>query len=150
MRGAAVRQFFFHHPPQPGPAFCMQHLTPVQAVRDGDAVLLILVAVTQACRVQLLHHPPRIVVAVAHLRPSRVTVRHHPARVLRVIRESAHLRIAAVIYRQQFTGFRIRVPHQWRTGQILRVCRVVHQPHRRKADTPVGAVFRTGQCVGER
>ncbi|WP_435653518.1 hypothetical protein, partial [Escherichia coli] len=59
--------------------------------------------------------PPGIVVAVAHLRPSRVTVRHHPARVLRVIRESAHLRIAAVIYRQQFTGFRIRVPRQWRT-----------------------------------
>ncbi|EOU4824370.1 hypothetical protein ACOII7_004009, partial [Escherichia coli] len=57
--------------------------------------------------------------------------------VLRVIRESAHLRIAAVIYRQQFTGFRIRVPHQWRSGQALRVCRVVHQPHRRKADKRV-------------
>ncbi|CSP76762.1 Uncharacterised protein [Shigella sonnei] len=70
--------------------------------------------------------------------------------MLRVIRESAHLRIAAVIYRQQFTGFRIRVPHQWRSGQALRVCRVVHQPHRRKADTPVGAVFGTRQCVGER
>ncbi len=75
---AAVRMFFLHHPLQPSLAFCIQHLPPVQAVRDGDAVLLLLIAVIQAFRVELLRHPTGIIVAVAHLRPSRVTVRHHP------------------------------------------------------------------------
>ncbi|KDW49874.1 hypothetical protein AB30_2879 [Escherichia coli 2-210-07_S1_C2] len=56
--------------------------------------------------------------------------------MLRVIRESAHLRIAAVIYRQQFTGFRIRVPHQWRSGQALRVSEGAFQPG---PNTPTGA-----------
>ena len=114
VRDAAVRQFFFHHPLQPGPAFCMQHLTPVQAVGDGDAVLLILVAVTQACRVKLLHHPPRIVVAVAHLRPACITVRHHPAPVFIIVSKVAHLRTAAVIHRRQLTAWRPVVAHQWR------------------------------------
>ncbi|CSF82908.1 Uncharacterised protein [Shigella sonnei] len=45
LRDAAVRVFLFHHPLQPGFTLRVQHFTAVQAVGDGDAVLLILIRV---------------------------------------------------------------------------------------------------------
>ncbi len=46
LRDAAVRVFLFHHPLQPAFTLRVQDFTAVQAVGDGDAVLLILIRVT--------------------------------------------------------------------------------------------------------
>ncbi|CTV85040.1 Uncharacterised protein [Escherichia coli] len=147
---APVRMFLLHNTFQATLAFRVQHLPPVQAVRDGHTVLPVLKAVVQPLRVDLLRHPAGIIIPVAALRPTRIMVRHHPPGVLRIISKPAHLRPAAVIHRPQFSAGRVRVARQRRGGQFIRVCRVVCQPYRLQPDTVIGTVFCTGgQRVGE-
>ena len=147
---APVRMLLLHHTLQAALAFRVQHLPPVQAVRDGHTVLPVLKAVVQPLRVDLLRHPTGIIIPVAALRPPRIMVRHHPPGVLRIISKPAHLRPAAVIHRQQFSAGRVRVARQRRSRQFIRVCRVVCQPYRLQPDTVIGTVLCTGgQRVGE-
>ncbi|ESS93171.1 hypothetical protein L342_2573 [Escherichia coli CE516] len=147
---APVRMFLLHHPLQATLAFRVQHLPPVQAVRDDYPALSVLKAVVQPLRVDLLRHPTGIIIPVAALRPPRIMVRHHPPGVLRIISKPAHLRSAAVIHRPQFTTGRVRVARQRRSRLFIRVCRVVCQPYRLQPDTVIRAVSCTGgQRVGE-
>ena len=147
---APVRMFLLHHPLQATFAFRVQHLPPVQAVRDDYPALSVLKAVVQPLRVDLLRHPAGIIIPVAALRPPRIMVRHHPPGVRHIISNPAHLRPAAVIHRPQFSAGRVRVARQRRSRLFIRVCRVVCQPHRLQPDTVIGTVFCTdGQRIGE-
>ncbi|CTT49643.1 Uncharacterised protein [Escherichia coli] len=147
---AAVRMLLLHHTLQAAFALRVQHLPPVQAVRDGHTVLPVLKAIVQPLRVDLLRHPPGIIIPVAALRSPCIMVRHHPPGVLRIISKPAHLHPAAVIHRPQFTTGRVRVARQRRSRQFIRVCRVVCQPHRLQPDTVIDTVLCTGgQRVGE-
>lgn len=92
----------------------LQHLPPVQAVRDDYPALSVLKAVVQPLRVDLLRHPTGIIIPVAALRPPRIMVRHHPPGVLRIISKPANLRPDAVIHRPQFSAGRVRVARQRR------------------------------------
>ncbi|SJD95776.1 Uncharacterised protein [Shigella sonnei] len=122
---APVGMLLLHHPLQATLAFRVQHLPPVQAVRDDYPALSVLKAVVQPLRVDLLRHPTGIIIPVAALRPPRIMVRHHPPGVLRIISKPAHLHPAAVIHRPQFTTGRVRVARQRRSRLFIRVCRVV-------------------------
>ncbi|CSE68661.1 Uncharacterised protein [Shigella sonnei] len=147
---APVGMLLLHHPLQATLAFRVQHLPPVQAVRDDYPALSVLKAVVQPLRVDLLRHPTGIIIPVAALRPPRIMVRHHPPGVLRIISKPAHLHPAAVIHRPQFTTGRVRVARQRRSRLFIRVCRVVCQPYRLQPDTVIGTVLCTGgQRVGE-
>ncbi len=101
---APVGMLLLHHPLQATLAFRVQHLPPVQAVRDDYPALSVLKAVVQPLRVDLLRHPTGIIIPVAALRPPRIMVCHHPPGVLRIISKPANLRPAAVIHRPQFSA----------------------------------------------
>ncbi|GDP74509.1 hypothetical protein BvCmsNSP038_00023 [Escherichia coli] len=147
---APVGMLLLHHPLQATFALRVQHLPPVQAVRDDYPALSVLKAIVQPLRVDLLRHPPGIIIPVAALRSPCIMVRHHPPGVLRIISKPAHPRSAAVIHRPQFTTGRVRVARQRRSRLFIRVCRVVCQPHRLQPDTVIDTVLCTGgQRVGE-
>ncbi|SJJ91060.1 Uncharacterised protein [Shigella sonnei] len=62
---APVGMLLLHHPLQATLAFRVQHLPPVQAVRDDYPALSVLKAVVQPLRVDLLRHPTGIIIPVA-------------------------------------------------------------------------------------
>ncbi|CSV97804.1 Uncharacterised protein [Shigella sonnei] len=68
---APVGMLLLHHPLQATLAFRVQHLPPVQAVRDDYPALSVLKAVVQPLRVDLLRHPTGIIIPVAQRHPPR-------------------------------------------------------------------------------
>ena len=122
----------------------------VQAVGDSDAALLIRIGITQPFRVYLLHHPTGRIIAVAGLRTTSVTVCRHSARILRVIFKDAHRCATAVIHRRQLSARRIVIARQRRSREIIRVFRVMCQPHFRQPDTVIRTVTCGRQAFRER
>ena len=137
---AAVRLRLLHHPLQPAFAFGVQHLPAVQAVGEGDGVPVVTVGVAQPSGIVLRHYPPGVIVAIGGLRTSGVLVCRHASGVFIIICKTAHLSAAPVIHRRQLAAWGVCIAHQRLRGQVIRVCRVVHQPHRVQTDTAVGAV----------